>query len=391
MANTALYYPYMRIEDEGWLKATLLLFDQVQRIVPTPEVSGDSEKIKTYIRTARNGSPLLGPAPLYHDKVRMAQERLASQIEEDARTKKFRDRFSEDRTLRERPADDQFGFQMHQGKLAYNLRKVLTDRKLAWVPDKREIYDVDAQYVAMHPVLGEAIMSTLATACALTEGARIVGDERSGPLHEHLQSLKVDDIYEGLIHRRRGGPTRQATPHQLFEVVVGLACDTSEVGPQQLAQLGEDRQAIAALLETLSTHASSIGSMYEGEKREDAFREHAMSILAAWRSDAANMANYTKRLLGINLIDPGKDAMTKLIEGAFTVATPSVAGSEAATHASHHGPVVQLAAGVAVGLLAHGVKTYVEMRNDARNSPYRYLTAMRKAGVVFRREIKSKP
>jgi len=110
MANTALYYPYMRIEDEGWLKATLLLFDQVQRIVPTPEVPGDSEKIKAYIRTARNGSPLLGSAPLYHDSVRLAQERLASQIEEDARTKRFRDRFSEDRTLRERSADDQFGF-----------------------------------------------------------------------------------------------------------------------------------------------------------------------------------------------------------------------------------------------------------------------------------------
>lgn len=102
------------------------------------------------------------------------------------------------------------------------------------------------------------------------------------------------------------------------------------------------------------------------------------------------MANYSKRLLGINLIDPGKDAMTKLVEGAFTVATPSAAGSVAATHASHQGPVVQLAAGLAVGLLAHGVRTYVEMRNDASKSPYRYLTAMKKAGVVFRREIKSK-
>ncbi|WEJ09954.1 hypothetical protein [Sinorhizobium prairiense] len=47
--ETALYYPYMRIDDEGWLKATLFLFDQVQRIVPTPDVAGDTDAIRRYI------------------------------------------------------------------------------------------------------------------------------------------------------------------------------------------------------------------------------------------------------------------------------------------------------------------------------------------------------
>jgi hypothetical protein len=233
-------------------------------------------------------------------------------------------------------------------------------------------------------------MSTIAAACALTEGAHIVGDKRSGRLHEHLLALKVDDIYDGLIHRRRGALVRKATPYQLFEVVVGLACDTSNIGPEQLAGLGEDRQAIAALLGALSTRAESIGTMYEGEKRDEAFRTHAASILDAWRNESANMTNYSRRLLGINLIDPGKDAMAKLVEGAFAIVTPTTTGGAAAALASPFGPVVQFGAGVAVALIAHGVKTYVEMRNDAGKSAYRYLTAMKDAGVVFRKEIKPK-
>ncbi|MGO7122192.1 hypothetical protein ACCS79_37780 [Rhizobium johnstonii] len=216
--ETALYYPYMRIEDEGWLKATLLLFDQVQRIVPTPEVIGDSKAIQRYIRaSSHDGSPLLAAAPLFNGRVQQAQLQMALSIEEDAKDWKFRERFSEDRTLRERPADNPLGFQMHQGKLAYPLRDVLAKYRLAWVPNQRETFDVNAQYVAMHPTLGEAIMSTLAVACALTEGAHVVGDKRSGHLHEHLQSLRVDDVYNGVIHGGPGESAQKATAHQLFE------------------------------------------------------------------------------------------------------------------------------------------------------------------------------
>ena len=297
------------------------------------------------------------------------------------------ERFSEDRTLQERTPEDPWGFQMHQDKLEYDLKKVLADHCLAWVPDRRETFDISAQYVAMHPVLGEAIMSTLAVACALTEGAHIVGDKRSGPLHEHLLSLRADDIYDGVIGGRLGASARQATAHELFEVVVGLACDTSRIGPKELAKLGEDREAIRALLGALSTNAQSVRAMYDGEKRDRAFQEHAASILDEWRRDAANMSNYWRRLLGLNLLDPGKDVMTALLEGAFTVANTSSAAGVTGLLTLPLGPVVQFGSGVAVGLVAHGIKTYVEMRNDTGKSVYRYLTAMEKAGVVFRSEI----
>jgi hypothetical protein len=333
---------------------------------------------------------LLAAAPLFNDRVQQVQHQMALSIEADARDWKFRERFSEDRTLRERPAENPLGFQMHQGKLAYPLREVLAKHRLAWVPNKLEIFDVNAQYVSMHPTLGEAIMSTLAVACALTEGAHIVGDKRSGPLHEHLQSLRVDDVYNGVIH---GGPAEsveRATAHQLFEVVIGLACDTSKIGPQELAKLGEDRKAIRALLSELSTRASSIGAMYSGDKRDKAFQDHAASILAEWRSDAANMSNYCRRLLGLTLLDPGKDAMSALLEGAFTMANSSTAGGITGLLTAPLGPVVQFGSGIAVGLIAHGIKTYVEMHSNAGKGVYRYLTAMEKAGVVFRSEIKLK-
>jgi hypothetical protein len=262
------------------------------------------------------------------------------------------------------------------------LRKVLFDNRLAWKPNEREIFDIEAEYVAMHPTLGEAIMSTLAVACALTNGTHIVGDKRSGRLHEHLLSLNVDEVYDGVIHGNSGILAQKATAHQLFEVVVGLACDTSKIGPRQLVALREDREAIRTLLSALSTHAQSIGAIYEGEKRDQAFQDQAAAILEAWRSDSANMTNFAKRLLGTNLLDPSKDAMTLLIDKADIVTTAVSAGSAIGLLTTSVG------AGVAVGLIAHGIKTYAEMRSAENKSVYRYLTAMKKAGVVFRSEIK---
>lgn len=124
MAETGLYYPYMRIEDEGWLRATLLLFDQVQRIVPQHEVAGDSAAIRRYIEAG-----LLGPAPLYHEPVRLAQKELASSIEMDARSAKFRKRFSEERTLKERE------------EAALNIGKAPSERVAFWPMRSRNWLD----------------------------------------------------------------------------------------------------------------------------------------------------------------------------------------------------------------------------------------------------------
>ncbi|ESW93806.1 hypothetical protein X770_00830 [Mesorhizobium sp. LSJC269B00] len=378
----ALYYPYMRIEDEGWLKATLLLFDQVQRIVPERNIAGDTEAIKRYTRATSKNGPLLEAAPLWENHVRQAQCRLALRIEADAKSRKFLDRFSEDTTLRERPAHDRFGFQMHHRKLDQSLRQVLAKHRLAWKPGQLEIYDENAEYVALHPILGEAIMSTIAVACALTEGAHIVGDKRSGTLHEQLLSLQVDDVYDGVIRGRPTAPVKRATDHELFEVVVALSCDLSKIGPKELAALGEDREAIRELLGALATSAQSIGPMYPGKKRDVALQDHVAPILSKWRNDAANVPNYTRRLLGLNLLDPSKDTMAALIQATSSL----TAGGATAFLATPLGPAVQLGLGVAVSFITHGIKTYVEMRSGADKSLYRYLTAMEKAGVVFRSE-----
>ncbi|WEJ09953.1 hypothetical protein [Sinorhizobium prairiense] len=79
--------------------------------------------------------------------------------------------------------------------------------------------------------------------------------------------------------------------------------------------------------------------------------------------------------------------MTALIEGASSLA-PVSAGGATVVLAVPLGPVMQLGLGVAVSFIAHGIKTYAEMRSDAGKSVYRYLTAMEKAGVVFRSEIR---
>lgn len=137
----------------------------------------------------------------------------------------------------------------------------------------------------------------------------------------------------------------------------------------------------------VTARAQDIRAIYDGDKREEAFRDHAAAILRDWRGDAANLTNYTRRLLGLNLLDPGQDALTALVDGGLIVANAASAGGVTSLLTSPFGPIVQVGSGIAVGLVSHSIKGYIEMRSDAGKSTCRYLTAMETAGVIFRSEI----
>ena len=73
----ALYYPYIHITDVNWLKATLLSFPQVRRIVPRDFDLNDSEEVRPFRSgTGARGDPLLGDEPAEHFSAYQAQERL---------------------------------------------------------------------------------------------------------------------------------------------------------------------------------------------------------------------------------------------------------------------------------------------------------------------------
>jgi hypothetical protein len=79
--RSALYYPYIHVRSENWLKSTLLAFQRVDRIVPYPNTLSDEEVIEPYTKLlGADGRPLLNMAKFDTQRVRDAQAVLFERL-----------------------------------------------------------------------------------------------------------------------------------------------------------------------------------------------------------------------------------------------------------------------------------------------------------------------
>ena len=119
----ALYYPYIHIRDEEWLKKTLLVVAGMARMIGAGFTPDDSPLVKE-LSTQRHGQkPLLRRANLADPDVMAGQGDLVKLIEEDiARdAKAFQARFGQAAAQSIRRArEDPYGFQMHLAKTAWS-------------------------------------------------------------------------------------------------------------------------------------------------------------------------------------------------------------------------------------------------------------------------------
>ena len=90
MNGKALYYPYIHIQDVNWLKATLLLFSQVRRMVPARFTPDDTPDIELFTESHKGKPSLLYRADLFDKRVVQEQEALADKLERDAKDTNFR-------------------------------------------------------------------------------------------------------------------------------------------------------------------------------------------------------------------------------------------------------------------------------------------------------------
>jgi hypothetical protein len=360
MSSNALYYPYIHIRDVNWLKGTLLLFPQVRRMLPAYFCPDDAPAIREFVS---HGRALLEMANLGSDRARLAQLDLAAQLETDAKDPQFQLTYGPAATRKDLPYDSP-GFQIHQGKLQPELITVLRNSGLGWVPVNRETYDFHTEYMELHPRVGEAIMSTLAVACALGEGLDIVGDQRSGGLHRCLIEKDPNAIYQDWLHPKSAlAMPDAATSEELFE--------------------------FRKLLSRLRERAAQIPRMDPGPDRKKAFEDEVATIFKEWNSDRANMASFWRTFFGKGLVDVGakssEKAGDKIAEGLLGAAAASAGG---VTIASIAGPsLVSAGAGLVIGLAVHAGKSFKKTKDQQRESHYRYLSIMEDAGVVFRSDI----
>ena len=384
MADRALYYPYIHIRDVEWLKSTLLLFSEVRRMTPLPGVQPDDGPIEPYTQWQGGKEPMVRSADLWSARAIAAQQQLAERLRRDAQDDNFRNLYGRWGAA---PGDaDVHGFQIHQQKLDPSLQDALRETELAWAPGNPEPYDLWVDYVEMHPRVGQAVMATLAIACATGEGLDVVGDARSGQLHTCLVQKQAALAYDAWLKPHADPLKPSAT--ELFGYVVSFACDTTKLDAEALSKMGANREPVRRLMKALTERAQSMSAMDPGKYRDQQFNDEAAAILKAWREDRANMDNYWRQFFGFGLVDAATKPLEKFISKvAESIPAGSVAATGALAGLSLGGPLLAAGSGIGFGLFAHAAKTYVDLAKRAKDSPYQYLTAMEDAGVIFRIDI----
>jgi len=93
-ANAAVFYPYVHIKDHNWLKATLLVYEHLYRMLPVegeqaPQVLSDDPPFLHEYTAVK----LVRPAKLQSPRVYDAQMELWAKLRVDAQRPEFRERF----------------------------------------------------------------------------------------------------------------------------------------------------------------------------------------------------------------------------------------------------------------------------------------------------------
>lgn len=319
----ALYYPYIHVRDENWLKGTLLAFQQVRRIVPNRFTLKDQAITKPYAElTGPDGQPLLQPVFIGSHQVRESQEWLRSKIEE--RIDQLKLLYSEERT----PLEWQSGpstFEMHVGKiLDPRLLELMTSTSLAWY--SREPAEPDSlSWVTMHPKFGSAIMSILALSIARLEGLCVVTS--SGRAHRELLANREEDVLEKLLDVpfvRETAGTAEVTAEELAHVVITTGFDLTRLSPAQISELLKEGKDLRAFHSALAGFVSRIPAGLGAEERTIRLKKEAESVLDEWARYTALLPPFAKEALVDSALDKAPDAIKEGIAAGALAAVASL-------------------------------------------------------------------
>src|SRR5262245_33558171 len=89
VSTGALYYPYIHIHDLNWLRANLLIFPNIRRMLPMNFTSRDSAGVMEFTQWWGDKEPLLRPADLWSPRSRHAQAALASKLQQASEDEAF--------------------------------------------------------------------------------------------------------------------------------------------------------------------------------------------------------------------------------------------------------------------------------------------------------------
>jgi hypothetical protein len=388
----ALYYPYINIRDMDWLQGTLLCFPHVFRMVPSGYRIKD-EPVARRFRELRGsqGRPLLDEAWIEQGPAFAAEDLFLRRLNADYPKSglKLHEKFSLVQARRdcEGREDD---FQVYREKFNSSLLRFLETKGLAWAPRKP---DRANKWVAMHPVMGQAFMSTIAAAIAKGDGLDVV--THSGPVHAALAHRDEEAIYKQLVlgDELYQAPKKSTVTNEIIELVVMTRFKLDQVSPKDIAKMSRDREGLYALRTELQDMAGRIPTMTNRKRRDEYLQDSANDVILNWRKDKKNMSKFAREFFGGGMGGNaakflGKVAPSVLSGGAFGTAGGAAASGGTAAAATVIGgltvpALIGAGAGLAVGVIIHGVSTAIKVKKQSAQSPYRFLSKIEKAGAVL--------
>jgi hypothetical protein len=356
----ALYYPYIHIQDVNWLKATLLCFPGVRRMIPGNFTPDDSHVIKEFCNLeGPRKMPLLSSVNLFSEGATSAEKRLLEKLKTNDEF--IRSRYSKAMTIKEY-GDLAEDFRLHDEKIIEGLYIYLTQgpegNALAWrttPPKDRPQRLSPGSWLALHPKLGAAILSVKAVSLAKDFGLDIVTD--SSWAHQAVVTQSEDDIFEDLIGRTNPlrTPSAEDTLDDLAEIVMTTSFDVSKLTPKNISELLSDGKDLRRFKDALIPIAARIPPIRDAEERKRRLKDVAGEVAMEWEKYKKSLPKFALEAL-LDLTD---------------IKWPEVASSLAAG-----GSIAGFSAGAGLGI---GVVSYAGVKiwrkyKEHTSSPYNYLT-----------------
>jgi hypothetical protein len=345
----ALYYPYIHVRSEQWLKATLLYVPVVKRIVPSSYAPADTPAILKFTKIVGSQGELLQAVPSFSAAAMEAQESLLEKLRHHR--VKIERKFGRESA----PPRDQYW--IHVAKFNDKLLGFLLKSRLAWPSAHPNSYG-DRDWFATHPTLGSAIMTTLGLSIAHEQGYDIVTP--SSKAHEMLLTTKANNIFDTLISDDQPEPQRSLwqASQDLGQLVITLSgINLNAIVPEDIPEL-QGSKHFARFQQLLRVKAKDIAVTGNVEDYKQKLQVQAEEIVGAWH-DARNG-------LGIHLRE-------LLFEPSLVLAGEALKATFKKTGAVE----LLIAGGVSVGILI--VKGIGLKETHDRGDAYRYLTEVKQA------------
>jgi hypothetical protein len=202
---------------------------------------------------------MLGRRDLGDPATEHARSELLQKLKDDLTAGHLAKRFSRKAAKGGPYKDGENAFQIHEYKLGGALVEFLRKHTLAWAPPNP--VRGNAQWWAVHPTLGETIMSTNAVALAKAHDLEIVTSD--GPIHEFLLGTSAADVYDILIRQRLFGLPRPETEkvNDLLRFVIVSKFDLEKLSLEDIVELNQQRGDLSALKAALLAQVEDVGGV----------------------------------------------------------------------------------------------------------------------------------